>query len=319
MAKIYISYQRDDQEFVSGLAKRLKDAGHTLAYDYAELSPGVDWRKALDMGLKTSDIFIVVFSQNANKSQYVLAEVGAARAYALESNRMLLLPLVVDEMPLPLTIQDILAIVRPDRNLDVIVPEIERAISSFIGRRAAIEAAATTASEKIQVNVADYIRVAIASLERSEKRDRWLSYGCYFIGFVALNVGMGAAICALKHASDQANPGLELLTLVILKTVVIVGLLGAVAKYTFTLGKSYSSESLKSSDRIHAIRFGEFYLRAFGNNTNWAELKEVFQHWNIDRNSSFASIDASQFDPKIVELLSEFAKAIGGKQGKKKG
>jgi len=92
---------------------------------------------------------------------------------------------------------------------------------------------------------------------------------------------------------------------------------GACAKYAFSLGKSYSSESLKSSDRIHAIRFGEFYLRAFGDKTKWGELKEVFQHWNIDRNSSFASLDVSQFDPKIVESMMDLIKVVGGKRDDK--
>ena len=85
----------------------------------------------------------------------------------------------------------------------------------------------------------------------------------------------------------------------------------------FSLGKSYSSESLKSSDRIHAIRFGEFYLRAFGDKTKWEELKEVFQHWNIDRNSSFASLDVSQFDPKILESLTDLIKVVGGSKDEK--
>ncbi|MNW15678.1 hypothetical protein D3C71_2142650 [compost metagenome] len=71
---------------------------------------------------------------------------------------------------------------------------------------------------------------------------------------------------------------------------------------------------MKAADRIHAIRFGEFYLRAFGDKTKWAELKEVFQHWNIDRTSNFSSLDTSQFDPKIVESLLELTKFLGQKK-----
>lgn len=314
MAKIYISYQRDDQPFVIELANRLKSAGHTLSYDVDELTPGADWRTALDTGLKTSEVFVVVLSANTLKSQYVLTEVGAARAYALESNRMLLVPIVIDNAPLPLSIQDIHAIIQPDSNLDEIVPKVERAISAFIGRRAAIESAASEAAEKMQSNAADYIRVAINSLENLEIRDRILSYLWYFMGFTSLVLGIGFALWGLTVAGQQAGIQTESLILVVLKAIVVIGLLGACAKYAFTLGKSYSSESLKSSDRIHAIRFGEFYLRAFGDKTKWEELKEVFQHWNIDRNSSFSSLDVSQFDPKIMESLMELIKAVSGKK-----
>lgn len=190
MAKIYISYQRADQPFVIGLAEKLKANGHKLSYDVDELSAGTEWRTALDVGLKNSEVFIVVISQTTHQSQYLLAEVGAARAYALESNRMLLVPIVIDNASLPLTIQDIHAIIQPDRNLEEILPKVERAIASFIGRRAAIDVAETAAAEKIQNNSADYIRIAIDSLQKLEKRDRLLSYLWYFLGFASLLVGI---------------------------------------------------------------------------------------------------------------------------------
>lgn len=317
MVKIYISYQHDDQPFVIALANRLEAAGHILTYDVNELSPGTDWRTALDVGLKTSEVFIVVLSKNTERSQYVLTEIGAARAYSLESNRMLLVPVIIDDMPPPLSIQDIHAIIRPDQNIDEIVQEIERAISHFIGRRAALETAESEAAAKIQSNAAEYISVAIESLGRLEIRDRNFSYFWYIIGFIALILGVAFALWGLSIAGQQVTLSISSLLIVTLKTIVVIGLLGACAKYAFSLGKSYSSESLKSSDRIHAIRFGEFYLRAFGDKTKWNELKEVFQHWNIDRNSSFSALDPSQFDPKIIESLLEFLKLVGGKKDEK--
>lgn len=308
MAKIYISYHRIDQPFAAQLANRLNAAGHILSYDETEIPLGTNWRTAFYIALKSSDIFIIVLSQNTNKSQNVLMEVGAARAYASESNRMLLIPIVIDDTPLPFSIQDIHAIIQRDRNIDEILPRIERAIAAFIGRRAAIESAETKTAEKIQNNAADYIRVAIDSLQKLEGRDRSLSYLWYFMGFASLVFGISFALVGLTHASKQTGLATETLILVSLKTIVVIGLLVACAKYAFSLGKSYSSESLKSSDRIHAIRFGEFYLRAFGDKTKWEELKEVFQHWNIDRNSSFSSLDTSHFDPKIIESLMDIMK-----------
>jgi hypothetical protein len=310
MAKIYISYQRDDQSFAMELAQRLKAAGHTLTYDVEALSAGTDWRTTLDQGLRTSEVFIVVVSQSTPRSQYLLAEVGAARAYSLESGRMLIVPIIIDDTPIPLSLQDIHGIVQPDRDLDHILPKVEAAISAFIGRRAAQEEAATEAAEKIQSNAADYIRVAIESLGQLESRDRWLGYVWYALGFLSLVVGIGFALWNLSVASQQPSMATESLVLVALKALVVIGLLGACAKYAFSLGKSYASEALKCSDRMHAIRFGEFYLRAFGEKTKWDELKEVFQHWNIDRTSTFSTLDASSFDPKLAESLLEWGKFL---------
>jgi hypothetical protein len=310
MAKIYISYQREDQPFVIELSKNLKAGGHHLSFDIDELSAGSEWRSVLDAGLKTADVFIVVVSSSMHKSQYVLTEVGAARAYAHESGRMLIIPLIIDETPPPLSIQDLHAIIQPNRDFNSIIPKIEDAISAFIGRRAAMESAATAVAEKIQDNAADYIRVAIKSLDTLERRDRKLSYSWYFIGFLALILGIAFSIHGLESASQHPDFQYEMLVLIILKAIVVIGLLSACAKYAFSLGKSYSGESLKSSDRIHAIRFGEFYLRAFGDKTKWEDLKEVFQHWNIDRSSSFSSLNANQFDPKVFEAILGVAKTL---------
>jgi hypothetical protein len=98
--------------------------------------------------------------------------------------------------------------------------------------------------------------------------------------------------------------------------VITIGLLAACAKYAFSLGKAYMSESLKSADRIHAIEFGRFYLQAFGETATGPEVKEAFQHWNIDRNSTFSSLDSAQIDPQIISLVAQVVASITGKREK---
>jgi hypothetical protein len=69
-------------------------------------------------------------------------------------------------------------------------------------------------------------------------------------------------------------------------------------------------EALRNADRSHAISFGEFYLQAYGTDTDWAELKEAFQHWNIDSGSVFADQKTSDFDPKLLEAAVALAKVM---------
>ena len=78
------------------------------------------------------------------------------------------------------------------------------------------------------------------------------------------------------------------------------------------------SESLKSADRMHAISFGKFYLKVYGSDDTWPELKEVFQHWNIDRSSSFSSQTTAEFDPKIIESMLEFIRVFEQSPSNKK-
>jgi hypothetical protein len=58
-------------------------------------------------------------------------------------------------------------------------------------------------------------------------------------------------------------------------------------------------------------------LRAFGDKGKWEELKDVFQHWNLDRSTSFSTLDASSLDPKLIESILELAKLLMPKTGAK--
>ncbi len=208
----------------------------TLTYDLETLTPGADWRAALDLGLKSSEVFIVVISQAIQSSQYVLTEVGAARAYALESGRMLLVPVIIDDSLPPLALQDIQAIIAPEKDLNDVARQIEHAISSFIGHRAAVDAAASEAAEKIQSNAADYIRVAIDSLAKLESRDRRLGYLWYGLGFASLLLGIGLALWNLAYAGSQPSLSMATLVLVALKALIVISLLGASPSTPFPWG-----------------------------------------------------------------------------------
>jgi hypothetical protein len=318
MANLYISYNQRDREFVASIAERLKGQGHQLTLDVEALSPGQDWRRALTDGLKSSEVFIVFLSQNSLDSQFVLSEIGAARAYAAESDRMLMIPVIIDEIQIPAVIQDLHVIVVPNRDIEQIVERISTAISAFIGRRAAKEEQAEAVAQRIEANAAEYIEEAIRSLEKLERRNGVIGSSWYIAGFVSLILGIAFAFVGVANIASAPERTWVDFAILSLKTIVVIGLLGACAKYAFTLGKSYVSESLKSADRIHAISFGKFYLRVFSAKATWPELKEVFQHWNIDRSSSFSSLDPSQFDPKLIESIIEIARMVTGKTAEKK-
>ena len=89
-----------------------------------------------------------------------------------------------------------------------------------------------------------------------------------------------------------------------------VGLTLAFSRLSFTLGKAHMVEALRNADRKHAISYGEFYLNAKGKDIDWSELKEAFQHWNIDKGSAFSLQNSDDFDPKLLEKALELAKVL---------
>jgi hypothetical protein len=265
--------------------------------------------------LKSADAVIYLLTEAALTSQYIMSEIGAARAFAAASGRMLMIPVILDDMPIPPLVADIMALTAADRNVARIVADVDKAVHAFLGRRTADDQAAEEVSKRIETNAAQYVEQAIESLAANERRDRLWGLFWSGLGFGALLLGVVFGFWSLSQVSG-AQDGFQWLrfSYLSLKSIIVIGLLLACSKYAFMLGKTYMNESLKSADRIHAIRFGTFYLKAYGGKTQWAELKEVFQHWNIDKASGFSVLDGGQFDPKFVEAILEVAKAVANRK-----
>ena len=63
-------------------------------------------------------------------------------------------------------------------------------------------------------------------------------------------------------------------------------------------------ESIRCSDRIHAISFGKFFLDAYGSEATRQEVIQAFSSWNIDNGStSFRNQSSEDYDPKIDEII----------------
>lgn len=318
MARIYVSYNHSDAEVASQISMGLKALGHQITLDVESLAPGQDWRRALMKGLKASEVFVTLITENSLGSQYVMHEIGAARAFSQTSNEMLVIPVILGHVDIPAILRDIHVIQSPDRDVNEICQQIDRGITAFAGRRAAHEKLEGEVKDRIEANAPQFIDEAIQSLSAVERRCRFTGNVWYAFGFAALVLGVCFGFYSVSQASATPSDSWIHFAYIALKTVIIIGLLGACAKYSFTLGKSYTSESLKSADRLHAISFGRFFLRVYGTKASWPELKEAFQHWNIDRRSSFVDLDANQFDPKLIESAVELVRIIAGKQEAKK-
>src|SRR5690348_15020216 len=102
MAKIYLSYSHHDSDFARLLVEKLRSGGHIIVVDVDALTPGQDWRSVLSEGLKSADAFLVLLSKASLASQYALMEVGTARAYSSQIGKPLIIPIIIDDIPIPL-------------------------------------------------------------------------------------------------------------------------------------------------------------------------------------------------------------------------
>jgi hypothetical protein len=186
---------------------------------------------------------------------------------------------------------------------------IAEGLERISGIKLAKEEKRREVSKHVESSAAGFIQKSLEELrarERTYQRWAYIWYGLAYVTLLA-TVAFGVWRVLVKGPSTTDWPALVELTVT---GVVVVGLLIALAKYAFTLGKSFMVEALRNADRRHAISFGEFYLRAHGSAVDWAEVKDAFQHWNIDKGSQFIGQQAADLDPQIFSMAVEVAKAL---------
>lgn len=309
MAKIFISYIRADTQIASAVAGLLEEHGHEVSMDSTVLTPGVDWQETLYEALRTADALVSIISPEANKSAFIMTELGAALSYARESGRMLLVPVVINGAEIPPPLRGIQALIDPDSDAQSIADQIARAVAHFIGTRAAEQVKEAETSRRIEENAAEYVGEAVDAQEKAERRYRVIGIFWYLLGLLALIAGLIFVGVSLSRTSGDVPSNWIHFAHFTLRAIIVVALLGACAKYSFSLGRSFTIEALKCADRLHAISFGKFYLRVYGHQANWDELKEAFANWNIDRPSAFADTDTADFDPKLIEFVTSIVQA----------
>lgn len=315
MAKIYISYSHIDKQQVTRLTNALRELGHEILVDSEVMKVGQDFRKTLLSALKSADGCIVFITENSLKSNYVLSEIGAARAFVEETDyKKFLIPIIYGDIEIPNIIQDLYCVMLNDGNFNASVKLIDQTIATSYGRKEAVEEKENNQREKIESKAGDYIDLAISELKKRERGNSIIAHVWYIIGFSTLLTGVVFAVMGLQSLEKVVAQNYWLYVIMIFKSLIIVGLLIACSKYAFELGKTHMNEALRNADRTHAISFGKFYLQAFGDRiASPEEIKDIFQNWNIDKDSAFQKLDSNNYDPKLVDKLLDTISNFAGK------
>jgi hypothetical protein len=94
--RTFISYAREDQDFVLDLATRLKQRTVPIWLDQWDIPPGADWDQSIETALHQCGRFIIVLSPAAVASKQVRGELQTA----LDENK-LVVPVCYRASPLP--------------------------------------------------------------------------------------------------------------------------------------------------------------------------------------------------------------------------
>ena len=312
MAKLFISYAGQDSEFAEALKRGLSELGHTPWWFDEGVSPGQKWQEVIFDQLRTVDALVILVSRASLQSKWVSHELGAALAYSEEKGTPIIIPVMLDNAELEPPLSRYFGIRAENRDADDVALKIALALEQQLGRLRAKEEEREEVQKKVEVSAADFIQKSLTELHEREISYRRLAYFWYGAAYITL---VGSVAYGVWRALVQAPAAKEWQALVelVISGIIVIALLIALAKYAFTLGKSFMVEALRNADRRHAISFGEFYLRAFGGSAEWKDVKDAFQNWNIDKGSYFIGQNQSDFDPQILALAIEIAKSLSAK------
>lgn len=167
---------------------------------------------------------------------------------------------------------------------------------------------------QIQARSNNYVTEAIKALDTSannyhSKGLRWSAIGLLsLVGGVGTGIYFGLGSMAALETSDKIS--WPVVSFLAFKGVIVIALFVAIAKYCFTYSQSFTHEAIKNSERMHAINFGKFYLETYGVEAEWTQIKEAFEHWNINSSSAFSKGDPDKFDPKLFDKMMQISDSI---------
>ena len=101
MSSIFISYSHNDKAFVKKLATDLRNAIHTVWIDETDISVGDSIIEKLSDAIKNVDFVVAIISSASVNSCWVQKELDLASNRELNENRIVLLPVLLNDVQLP--------------------------------------------------------------------------------------------------------------------------------------------------------------------------------------------------------------------------
>jgi hypothetical protein len=110
MSKFYLSYKNEDFSLAKELADQLASQGGDVVYDALALEPGSNWRDVLLRSIVNADAVIVLLTERALHSHFVMGEIGASRVLQYLTGKALLLPVLVGDFDIPSVVSDLFTV-----------------------------------------------------------------------------------------------------------------------------------------------------------------------------------------------------------------
>lgn len=129
--KVFISYNKKDEEIATDIAVFLKVKDIKVWFDEWEILAGDSIIEEIESGLKECTHFIIIWSVNSAKSNWVRKELKSILCEAIRIGIPRIIPVIIDKTPLPKLLIDLKYI----RYKDDSEKDKEEIIKSIIGEK----------------------------------------------------------------------------------------------------------------------------------------------------------------------------------------
>lgn len=304
--KIYVSCTNKDRVFADEIIKELEEnSQYNFTAYHKDILIGDDYKQTVSNSIRDSNIVIAFISKAYIESKYAVLELDWSLAYYYENKNPIILPVILDNVNIPYDISNIYCLVANKEKKQNIIEQLRDSINRI--NVTIEEANAVELNHRVVIDGSKYIEETKQRLEKSVNNNRNWAIVCYSLCFIFLIIGLIYSICKSNSFVAQINNTQQSIKFTI-ESLLVVSLFISIARFTLILGKSFMVESIRNNDRIHAIDFGDFYLKLFKNKFEWKELKEILQNWNIDKGSAFITQDEKDIEPSILSALVEYMK-----------
>lgn len=106
MGMAFVSYNKADRETARTLAIALVEQGMGVWYDEWEIAPGTSITGGIEAGLTTATAFVLLWSAPAAASNWVKTETRAYLRRRVEDQTLRVVPVMLDDTPLPTLVAD---------------------------------------------------------------------------------------------------------------------------------------------------------------------------------------------------------------------
>lgn len=301
-----IAHTHNDGKTADEIASAMRKVGHEVILGGALIDDELLVAKHFFERLSNIDVVVFLLSgETSQRNEIVNIVEYFQRAWPDKPSILVNL----DNSPQSRGLQRFLQLNGQDLTPEKLGYKIAGELTRIEKQRAVSREAVEKRKETVERTSELYITESLKLLESREQKYQMWSFVCYGLGYLTLLGGLSYALNrGLKDAPDLSDAAHSIYASVL--TLTVIGFLAASSRFAFVLGKSFMIESLRNHDRIHAIRFGEFYLKAFGEDPNWDDLKEAFQHWNFDSGSNFKDQSDESIDPQVLKLLAEIVRKV---------